>query len=445
VSPSTSLPPGPNAPKLAQAVRYTFDWPRFSAANAARYGHTWTLKLPGFPPSVVTTDRDAIRDLFTGDPLTKRHANDLLKPLFGDRSLLLLDPAAHLARRKLELAPFHGDRVAVYREHIIELLSAEIDSWGAGTEVDVHPRAQALTLGVVLELLLGVRDTALLGDLTRVLSEIMRPKNSLAMFLPPAVSKRSRVNILSRSFWTTLDRLDTLIMRQIAATRVDPLIAERTDVLAMLTLARDEHGDALTDTDLRDELVTLVVAGHETTSTGIAWGVDLLAHHPETAAKLRKSLADGDREYLKATAKEVLRVRTVLPVTAARTPLEPFTVAGHTLPAGTIVLVNADRLHHDPALYSEPDVFRPERFLNSQPDSYAFLPFGGGARRCLGIPLALLELELTLEHVVSTCMLEPAGPPARPVRVGTTLAPGNRGRVRIVRHLSARDHAMAPA
>lgn len=446
--PAVSLPPGPRLPQLVQAVRYSQQWATFSLDMRARYGGTWTLRLPGFPPSVVTTDRDAIRRLFTGDPLAKRHANDLLRPLFGSRSLLLLDPADHLARRKLELAPFHSERVRRYHDRVVALLEQEVAGWAPGAEVEVHPRAKALTLEIILELVLGVRDPELRNRVTTVLGEVMQPRHSVAMFLPQWLSRRASWNVLSRGFWAIIDRLDGLVLGHIEATRADPRVAEREDVLAMLMSARDEHGEGLTDRELRDELVTLIIAGHETTSTAIAWSIDLLAHHPEVAAELRERLAAGDREYLKAVAAEVLRLRTVLPVTAARQPLEPFDVAGHRLPEGTIVLVNADGLHHDPELYPEPDAFRPERFLGEKPESYAYLPWGGGARRCLGISLAMLEFEQAVETIVTSCELAPVGPPARPVRVGTTQAPGNRGRVRILSNTlatGAREGHLSPA
>jgi cytochrome P450 len=227
--------------------------------------------------------------------------------------------------------------------------------------------------------------------------------------------------------------MHALLDQHIASTHRDPTLDERTDVLALLVAARSEDGDALTDLDLRDELVTLVIAGHETTATAIAWACDLLAHNADVAGRMRETLAAGDRAYLKATSREVLRARTLAYASAARHPLEPFPIADWVIGPDTLILVDAQGVHGDPELYPEPDAFMPERFLENPPDSYAYIPFGGGAHRCLGSSLAMLELELFLEALVTHVEIAPAGSPARAIRRGPILAPDNEGRVRIER------------
>jgi cytochrome P450 len=228
-----------------------------------------------------------------------------------------------------------------------------------------------------------------------------------------------------------------LLGAHIARTRADPTLAERDDVLAVLVRARDQNGHALSDIDLRDELVTLVAAGHETTATAMAWACDLLAHHPDVVTRLRATIASGEREYLKATAKDVLRVRTVVYVAATRQMLEPFRIGEWIVGSDALVLVDAQGVHGDPRLYPQPQEFRPERFLGATPDGYAYIPFGGGAHRCLGAALATLELELFIETLVNHIDLAPVGAPAPPTRRGVTLAPRNQGRVRV----SHRAHA----
>jgi cytochrome P450 len=428
-----SLPPGPRAPRALQAYRYTFDLPRFFAECAIRYGSTWTLRLHGFPPAVVTSDREAIRRLFTGDPLAKRHGNDLLAPIVGPRSVLLLEPREHLVRRRLELPAFHGEGVRRYAAGVRDRTEREVGAWRRGTVVEVHSRAQALTLDVILELVLGVTDARLRARLAESFEAMDRPLNNLGLFLPRWMSRPW--NPLSRPFWSLIARVRRLLQDQIVATRADPALPRRDDVLAQLVRARDEHGHGLTDTELVDELVTLVSAGHETTATAIAWAADLLAHNPDVAARVRATLAAGDRDYLKAAAKEVLRARTVAPVSATRLPLEPFPIGTHVIDGGAVVLVDAYDLHRDPALYPDPEAFRPERFLDDPPDGYSYIPFGGGAHRCLGAALATLELETALATIATRCELAPDGPPARPARRGVTLTPDNRGRVRIVETL----------
>ena len=423
-----ALPPGPRLPGPVQTLWYTFDQPRFFAYARRRFGKTWTVRLPGFPPGVVTSDRDVIRRLLTGDPLARRHANDLLRRFLGDRSLLVLEPADHLARRRLELPPFHGDAVRGYAARIRELADEQIGTWSAGEVVATHERARALTLEVILELVLGVRDQALRAELGAIFEWFNTPLGNLALFLPEVLTRRGG-NVLTRKAYRQLDRLHELLGEHVAQTRADPALDRRTDVLSRFIRARDE-GAQLTDADLRDELLTLVSAGHETTATAIAWACDLLAHNPRVVHRLQE---DHDGSYLKATAKEVLRARTVAYVSASRHPLEAFELGRCALGPETAILVDAQGLHADPELFPDPGTFRPERFIEHQPDAYAYLPFGGGAHRCLGASLAMLELELFIEALVQRVELAPDGPPARPVRRGVTLAPGNRGRVRVAR------------
>jgi cytochrome P450 len=427
------LPPGPKWPGPVQTVWYTFAQPSFFAACRARFGPTWTIRLPGFPPAVVTSDRDAIRRVFTGDPLVRRHGNDLLKSAFGERSVMVLEPAEHLARRRLELPPFHGQAVRSYAGRIRELVNAEIANWEPGQVVDTHPRARALTMTIILELVLGIRDTDLQTELAAIFDSFNSPLSKLALFLPTTLGRRAWWNVAGKPAFARVDRMRALLGAHIARTRADRALAQRPDVLALLVRARDQDGQALTDTDLSDELVTLVSAGHETTATAMAWACDLLAHHPAVVTRLRETLAAGERDYLKAAVKELLRVRTIAYVAAGRQMLEPFPIDDCVLGPEVLILVDAQGVHGDPQLYPQPEKFRPERFLDAAPNDYAYIPFGGGAHRCLGASLATLELELFIELLVKHVQPVPVSAPARPVRRGVTLAPGNQGRIRIVR------------
>jgi cytochrome P450 len=413
-----------------------FDQPGMWAACRKRYGQTFTARLPGFPPVVVTSDREAIKRLFTGDPLLRRHGNDLFQPVFGRRSLLLLEPDEHLERRKIELPPFHGRAIKSYAARIQDLCEQELADWRLGETVASHPRARALTLAIILELVLGVRDTALRDELAALIDWFNTPLHNLALFLPAGLNQRAWWNLPTRPAYARLDRMHQLLDEHIARTRSDPALAERNDVLSLLVAARGEDGQALTDLDLRDELVTLVIAGHETTATAIAWACDLLAHTPEQQNRIRETLAEGDHDYLKAAAKEVLRARTLAYASAARHPLEPFEIDDWLIGPNTLILVDAQGVHGDPEVYPDPEAFRPERFLETPPDGYAYIPFGGGAHRCLGASLAMLELESFLETLVTRVELAPTGPPAKRVRRGPILAPDTEGRVRISRLLS---------
>jgi cytochrome P450 len=264
---------------------------------------------------------------------------------------------------------------------------------------------------------------ALRRRLRRIFDAMINPITNVTTYLPQ-VTRRAWWNPGTYIYWRVKDRLDALLLGHIAATRADPRLAERDDVLAMLVQARDEDGRGLTDPELRDELVTLITAGHETTATAIAWGAALIARHP---------LTREDDAYLTATVKEILRIRSPIPIAAARHVLEPFPIAGWTIPRDVIVIEDAYWLHHDPAIYPEPEAFRPDRFLDGAPE-HAFLPFGGGAHRCLGASLAQLEMKVVLRALLERFELAPAGAgPVAARRRGVTLAPRDGGRVRVTR------------
>jgi cytochrome P450 family 135 len=431
--PTASPPPGPRWPRVLQAVLRIWRYAEFRQRCYARYGDTFTLRVGGLPTSVLTKDRDAIRRLFTGDPLIKRHGNDLLRMVVGERSLLVLEPPEHLARRKLLSPPFHGERAGSYARLMQGLASAELDRIRAGEVVAMQPIAQALTLDVILQAVLGVSDRAMRQRLRAMFDVLATPRNALALLIP-TLARRSSWNVFSRSVWRVKDELDALLFEHITATRADRRLAEREDILALMVLARDQDGVGLTDEELRDELITLITAGHETTATAIAWGVELLAHNPAVMEKAR----EGEEQYLEALVKEILRIRSPVPVGGARYVLEPFVIGRWTIPPQVAILVDAYGVHHDPEIYPRPEAFRPERFLDEPPDGYAFLPFGGGAHRCLGAALALLGITVVLRELLARFELAPiSNELARPVARGPTVAPRGGARVRVLRGRSA--------
>lgn len=433
-TPSASLPPGPKLPRQLQAVLRVWRYSQFRRRCYARYGDTFTVRVGGLPPAVLTRDRDAIARLFTGDPLTRRHGNDLLRPFAGDHSVLLLEPEGHLQRRRLVSPPFHGERVRAYAELMRGLATRELARLRPGTTLAVQPFAQALTLEVILRAVLGVEDRAVREQLRRLANVFTSPRNSLALMMP-RLATRARWNLLSRATWRAMDEFDALLFGHIARTREDPRLEQREDILALLAGARDEHGDGLTDAELRDELATLIAAGHETTATAIAWGAELLAHDPRVAEQAR----EGGEAYLDALVKEVLRLRPPLPVGAARYVREPFAIGAFTIPPQVAILVDAAGVHEDPACYPEPHAFRPERFLGRPADAYAFLPFGGGAHRCLGAALAALEMKVVLGEMLARFELEPLSSGlAGPIPRGPTLVPRGGARLRLARPARAR-------
>ncbi len=384
-----------------------------------------------------------IRRLFTGDPKQKRHANDILREALGDRSLLLLEPAEHLGRRKLLSPPFHGERVRGYARLMERFVDRELDGWQDGTEVKVIKVAQRVTLDVILEAVLGLSDATLRDRLRGVFDSMLDLKGSEMALYYPRVQHRSRWNVLLELYWRKRDVLDRMLDEQIAATRSDPDLESREDILAMMVQARDEQGDGLTDTDLRHELNTLIGAGHETTATAIAWGTELLAHNPDVQSRAREAAGAGDQRYLDALVKEVLRIRAPVAVAAARHPLEPFEVDGYEVGSDAVVLADCWGVHLDPTVYADPECFEPARFLEPTPE-YSFLPFGGGAHRCLGAALAQLEMKVALSAIVGRFELVPVGDAlAPPVRRGIVLAPKGGGRVRVAALSAARKAGAA--
>ena len=463
----TGLPPGPRLPRVAQAVLFPLAQPWLTRHAYARFGPVATFRPGTGPPVVLTTDRDAVRRLLTGDPLARRHGNDSLRPMLQDRSTLLLEPGEHLARRKLLLPPFHGERVRSYAALMETLIEEDLDRWQDGDVVAMLPVAQDLTIEVIMQAVLGIRDRSLrkrlreaiddavgypaspirrrlgldgraaraprlprrLRDVLRFVAQIPSPA---VMTHFPETKQRSRLNPIMQTWGRVYAGLLALLDEQIAATRSDPALAERDDILAMLVQARDEDGIGLTDEDLRDELVTLITAGHETTASTIAWATDELAHDREVQRRARQAADEGDDAYLGGLVKEVLRKRTPLTIAAARRLTEPFTVGPHTIPPGTHILVDNATLHRDPRLWPEPERLRPERFLEGSPEPYSWLPFGGGAHRCIGSGLAELEIKVALRAILRRVELEPVERArATPVRRGVILVPHGGGKVRV--------------
>jgi cytochrome P450 len=383
VDPGT-LPPGPRMPPVLQAAMRVWRYAEFSDRNHERHGDTFSVRVGALPVGVLTRDREAIRRLFTGDPLIKRHGNDALTPFLGEQSVLVLEPAEHLARRKMLLPPFHGERVQSYARLMERLVGKALDQVPVGGVTRMQPVAQELTLDVILQAVLGLDDLATRQTLRRTFDAMITPLSNLAFFVP--------------------------------------------------ALARDEHGEGLSDDQLHDELVTLITAGHETTATAISWGLDLLTHNPTAMARAR----EGEDAYLDALVKEILRIRSPAPIAAGRYLSEPFSIGRWTIPAGVPVIVDAYGVHHDPSIYPEPHSFRPERFLTEQPDTYGFVPFGGGAHRCVGATLALLEIKIVLREILARFELGPGSArEARPVPRAVTLAPRGGARVRVLRERPA--------
>jgi cytochrome P450 len=422
---AAGLPPGPSASRTVQTLQWLVRPTAMMERCHRRYGDMFTLKLAHEGTWVFLAHPDPVRQVFTGDPrlLHAGEANVVLLPILGSHSVLLLDEAAHMEQRKLMLPAFHGERMRSYGEVMAEAAARELDGWPAGRPLRVLPRMQAVTLEVIMRAVFGVTDAGRLGRLRTALQDVLawgsdpRRMALMAMLGPHRLARTA-------TFARERDPADELLYDEIRRRRAEPDLEEREDVLSMLLLARHEDGSPMSDEELRDELMTLLVAGHETTATSLAWALERLARHPDALERLRAEVEAGEDAYLDAVAKETLRLRPVLSVVLRRLQ-EPMEIGGRTLPAGVNVAPCIYLVHRRPDVYPEPLRFLPERFLDAQAGTYTWFPFGGGVRRCLGASFAMFELKVVLSEIVRRLAVRPADPrPERPTRRAITLVPG---------------------
>ena len=393
------LPPGPVWPSVIQTAGW---WSRpiaFHEYCRARFGKRFTMRLVGAPPFVVHADPDDIRAIFTAPPdvLHPGEGARILEPVVGTYSLILLDEHSHLSQRRLMLPAFHGEKMQRLADLIAEVTEREVAAWPTDSGLPLHPRLQALTLEVILRAVFGVEEGKRLDVLRSALRDILGFAEQPGTLIPQ----------LQRRFngrWRRFIELRRQVDEQVYAL-VDEHPGGGDDVLSMLLEARHEDGSPMSSKELRDELMTLLVAGHETTASSLAFGMKALARHPHVVVELR---ADAGDDYLMATIHEIMRSRPVLPNAAPRLVKQPVEIGGWHYEPGVCLVANAYLVHHDPQIYPDPYRFRPERFLDEPPGTYTWIPFGGGRRRCLGASFAILEMKTVLREVVSRFDVEPA-------------------------------------
>jgi cytochrome P450 len=428
--PAVGLPPGPNW----SLIRSTQRWWRRPLQTLeecrASYGDMFTYRLAHEGTWVFVSDPEAIKQVFTGDPrlLHAGEANIVLLPVLGEHSVLLLDEPEHMAQRKLMLPPFHGKRMQAYRQVMSRVAAQEIERWPTDQPVRTRPRMQAVALEVILRAVFGIdegeRLSRLRDELRRALGLLAERRRAILLLaLGPQRVRRFP------PFRRLMERIDALLYPEIEARRGAADLAERDDILSLLLQARHEDGRPMSDRELRDELMTLLVAGHETTATALSWAIELLARHPEELARLEGDVAAGNDEYLDAVIKETLRLRPVIAL-VLRKLVEPMEIGGRLLPAGVSVAPSIYLVHRRPDVYPEPERFRPERFLEQPAGTYTWIPFGGGVRRCLGAAFAEFEMAVVLGELVSRRRIRPAGgSPEHPVRSTITNVPSRGGEV----------------
>jgi cytochrome P450 family 110 len=436
-----TLPPTITTPKLFQLWQWILNPLEFLHNYERQCGDIFTVSMAGgFEGGIFISNPEAIQQLLTSD--TKQFsapgdANQLLQPFLGNSGVILLDGREHRQRRQLLMPQFHGDKVRVYTDLMRQITQESIEQWQVGETINVRKQMQSISLSIILQTVFGLyrgeRYDLIREKLVEVLSLIESPLSSSFLFFPGLQKDLGAWSPWGK-FLRNREALDRLIYQEIADRRHEENRSNRTDILSMLIDSKDTDGNGMSYLELRDELMTLLFAGHETTATALSWAIYWINYLPEVKEKLltefatlaptADALAISRLPYLNAVCSETLRIYPVGMLTFARMTEEPVSLQGYNLDAGKMVVGCIYLTHHREDLYPEPHLFKPERFLNHQFSPYEYFPFGGGSRRCIGMALAQLELKLVIFEVLTNCQLELTGElPVIPARRGVTLGP----------------------
>jgi len=427
------LPPGPRLPALLQSVGLLRFRHQFIPALRRRYGDVFTIRILPEDRHIVMFHRpEHVREIFMGDPgvFHAGKGNAILGPVMGEHSLLLVDASEHKRARKLLMPAFNRPALRGYEGLVSSLARAEVDSWPEGEAFASLERMNSLTLEVILQVVFGVTDDARLAEL--------RPLVRRTVEIPPLVflgwgyPKLQKLGPWRRTVDNQVE-LDRVIFAEIAQRRQASDLAERTDVLSrLLQVTDDETGAGLTDEELRDQLVTLLLAGHETTASALSWTMHELGKDPAQAARAREAAVTGDTDYLEAVLKESMRLHPVIPM-VVRHLMAPVTIGGIELPAGVNVAASIILAHESEQNHPEPGRFRPDRFLEGEVEINTWIPFGGGVRRCIGAGFSLMEGVAVLREVLTTCEVTVSDAGAESTRVRNITSVPKRGARVVVR------------
>jgi cytochrome P450 family 110 len=442
--------PAVQSPNAIQLWQWITNPVKYLHSCDRQYGEIFTVHMSKmFNNIVFISNPAAIQQLLTSD--TKQFAapgamNQILKPFLGDQGIIMLDGQEHRQRRQLVMPTFHGDKIRGYTDLIQQITREVVQQWPVGATINAREQMQSVSLSVILQTVFGLyqgeKFDRIRDQLIKVLAVADSPLKSSFLFVPKLQQDWGAWSPWGR-FKRDIAELDQLIYQEITDRRRD-YQPGRTDILNLLIGAQDADGQGMDDQELRDELMTLLFAGHETTATALSWGIYWATYLPEVRAKLLAEIATlgADQDgmaisklpYLGAFCAEVLRIHPVAMLTFARIAQEPVSLQGHDLAAGTAVMGCIYLTHHRPDIYPEPDLFKPERFLERQFSPYEYFPFGGGARRCIGLALAQLELKLALVEVLTSCELQLTDQlPIAPARRGVTLAPKTGVNIKVIK------------
>ena len=430
-APRRGVPPGPHAPRIVQALRWARDPVGFLARCRRRYGDAFTVDFTGVGRWVYFADAETIASIFQADPDTVRagESRELLEPVVGGQSVLILDGVEHRRQRRLLLPSFQGSHVRRYGDLMREVVDADMATWPLGRPFPLRPRTQAITLEVILRAVFGFEAPDRRAELHRRITRLLDTAG-LVLLLPALTRDLGRLSPGGR-MWRARRAVDELVFEQIRDRRADP---SGDDVLSLLLGTRDEDGRGLDDEAVRDELMTLLLAGHETTATGLAWAFERLVRHPAAMERLVAEIDAGEGDdYLDAVIRETLRVRPVL-FDTSRKLLTETEIGGWRLPAGTMIAPALALVHLDPAFHPDPEAYRPERYADGSPPARTWVPFGGGPRSCLGAGFALFEMRVVLRTVLRALRLRPARPDDEPSKLrNVTLVPARGAEVIVER------------
>lgn len=429
--PKDGLPPGPSSPGATQTLRWMFRPIPLMENCRERFGPIFSMRM-GPANVVMVADPRLAKEVMAGDPEVFRagDTNGLFRPVVGSQSILLLDGEEHMRHRRIMLPGFSGGHGQRFADQVREIAEQRVSRWQAGQKLSLRDEMEAISFESIMRVVFNDDSESRHERLRELIPEMMDRCDSPFTLIPWFRKSLAGLTPYARLMKVVRD-VNEALYEAIDERRADPLVQLRDDVLSLLLRAGQEDGAPLGDREIRDELLTLIMAGYETTTSGLAWSFERLLRSPEQLQRLLDELEAGEERYLNAVVKETLRARPVVPVVARRLR-ETRTVAGYALPAGTILMVSIYLVHNDPDIYPEPESFRPERFLDGIPDEAAWIPFGGGVRRCLGASFAQLEMKVVLREVLTRVRLRATKRAPEPEqRKRFTFAPGGGAAARV--------------
>lgn len=409
-SPHEGLPPGPGGPGWMQSSKWMFRPIEFMERCRQRYGRIFTLRLGPKHNVTMVADPRLAKEVMAGDPAVFRagDTNGLFRPVVGSNSILLLDGDAHMRQRKILLPGFGASHGAQFVDQVREITQDRLSTWKQGQRLKLQDEMEAISFASIMRVVFGDHNEDSHAELRRLIPEMMDRCDSPFTLMPWFRRELAGGSPYAR-LMKVIDEVDAILYETIAERRADPMTQLRDDTLSLLLRAEHEDGSPLGDEEIRDEVLTMVMAGYETTTSGGAWALERLLRSPEKLERLTREVEAGeDNAYLDAVVKETLRVRPVVPV-VARHLAEATELDGYMIPAGSTVMISIYLVHNDEETYPDPEQFKPERFLDGTPEGAAWIPFGGGVRRCIGARFAELEMKVVLTQVLATAKLRAVG------------------------------------